>query len=493
MKPLGTITMYYPFIDEKSKTIIETIMKESSSYYDFVIRLSDKVYESDVPETLAYLAAVHAWRLSASSAIEKISKKYSSTPIIRAWTSPMRKLPYEQMSAELEDIIHDVEEDWILAELLFLKCWYGKYIQPFLEVERNIDQAEAHLKKHPNLECFSSTIYIRKLEWEISGGSLDKANEYYDEVMRIAKKYDDQYSIYLLISTYTGWSRTYDAQKALKLQEEAYKLAKSFEAPQKIAEAMADIGRICETLGEYDLAIQSYHDSLETFGSSEMEKYREPGDTPAFCLSRVYCELGDGKSALEWIDTAYDLAGSSAFDTPYMISQRGEALVMLGRFEEAASHLDQCEKISLKSGRQAFLAVNGLTTGYLELAQGDPLTAIQTLEPCLDFVLNRPLSIYINRILIALTKAEIAANASGLTEISDKWISRLEQNAREKNLPGILMLHALLKADFLSIQGLRESAVTTLEEALKIDDSPSLKTLIERIQTKLSELEENGE
>jgi hypothetical protein len=47
MKPMGTITKYYPFIDEETKSILNSLMEESSSYFDFVQRLCDVVLENE--------------------------------------------------------------------------------------------------------------------------------------------------------------------------------------------------------------------------------------------------------------------------------------------------------------------------------------------------------------------------------------------------------------------------------------------------------------
>ena len=43
MKPMGTITKYYPFIDDESKSILNSLMEESSSYYEFVQHLDDLI------------------------------------------------------------------------------------------------------------------------------------------------------------------------------------------------------------------------------------------------------------------------------------------------------------------------------------------------------------------------------------------------------------------------------------------------------------------
>ena len=53
MKPLGTITKYYPFIGEDLKVILNSLMDVSRSYYDLVQRLGTFVLASDVPDELA--------------------------------------------------------------------------------------------------------------------------------------------------------------------------------------------------------------------------------------------------------------------------------------------------------------------------------------------------------------------------------------------------------------------------------------------------------
>ena len=47
MKPMGTITKYYPFVDEETKSILGTLMDGSSSYYDFVQQLCEVVLEDE--------------------------------------------------------------------------------------------------------------------------------------------------------------------------------------------------------------------------------------------------------------------------------------------------------------------------------------------------------------------------------------------------------------------------------------------------------------
>jgi hypothetical protein len=64
MNALGTITMYYPFLDPETHTIIEAIMDATQTYREFVLILGERACENDMPVNLAYMAALHAWHLS---------------------------------------------------------------------------------------------------------------------------------------------------------------------------------------------------------------------------------------------------------------------------------------------------------------------------------------------------------------------------------------------------------------------------------------------
>ena len=492
MRPLGTITMYYPFIDEETKDAIETSMQEASNYYDFVEILSDRVCESKTSDTLKYLAALHAWRLSATEVKRRLSERFGEDPIIKSWTAPHHTMEIDDLLGTLDDAIRAAKEDWLQIELLCLKIWCERYrvvtseefwIQP-------LQEAESILQSRQELECFAALIHTVKSEMGFYSGLYDQGYSSHDKGVETAKKFDDQFQLYQLLWTCASWVKSLDTKRAMALQEEAYKLVKTFGSTQKIAEAMTDMGRISECLGEYDFAISCYENSIETYGNPEMELYREAVDTPSFGLSRVYCELGDGESALDWINTLINLIGRSATEIPYLYSQRAEALILLRRYEEASRDLEISRRVSLRAGAEGNIVLCDIATAYMELAQDDPWTAIKTLEPGLDYLLQRPTAIFTNRILIALTRAEIAANLDTRSdETSEKWMTLLEKHAREKNLPGIIMMHTLLKSEYLVSRGFTEEAINVLKDAPVEECAVTSRTLYERIQSKLRELE----
>ncbi|MHA2222972.1 MAG: hypothetical protein ACXAAO_13070, partial [Candidatus Thorarchaeota archaeon] len=411
MKPLGTITMYYPLIDEKTASQVQKIMEKAENYYDFVIRLSDRACLDDTPSHLAYLAAVHAWKLSATVAKTKLLKKFGDHPIIKSWTASQYQLGVDAILQCIEEAIEENSEDWLCVELLCLKVWYARYHLGAEEiVYEPMERAESIIENQSELDCLGSLVHAVRTDWSFSFAEYDRAYESHGKGMEIARKYDDQFHEYHLCWIYASWLKSSEPRKALIIQEDAYRLVKKFEAPQKISEAMTDMGRISEVLGEYDLAIELHKSSFDTYGSPEMELYREILDTPSFGLARVYCELEDGKRALEWIETAISIVDSSLVDLPYLHALRAEALVHLNQYQEAIHQLEIGQKLALKSGDVGHMSFFEFTTGQLERVQGNPLASILTLEPGYDYLSKYPASMYINRFLIALTKAEVKAN-----------------------------------------------------------------------------------
>jgi hypothetical protein len=132
-------------------------------------------------------------------------------------------------------------------------------------------------------------------------------------------------------------------------------------------------------------------------------------------------------------------------------------------------------------------------SGLFEHAVGNLDGGFQSLVDALTEAERLKLQVYVNSILIALTKAELKnfkkLERGGTIESSGQWMTRLGIHAQEKNYPGIRMQHTLLKAEYQEMIGESEAAQLTLQDALTFTDSPGVKTLRERISRKLEELE----
>ena len=60
MKPPGTIAMYYSFLDDETRNIVELEMESARSFHDFIIRLVEWVCQESPSDDLLLLAPIHA-------------------------------------------------------------------------------------------------------------------------------------------------------------------------------------------------------------------------------------------------------------------------------------------------------------------------------------------------------------------------------------------------------------------------------------------------
>ncbi|MFW9788821.1 MAG: hypothetical protein ACFFE1_14160, partial [Candidatus Thorarchaeota archaeon] len=129
MKPMGTITKYYPFIDEESKSILDSLIDESNSYYDFVQRLCNMVLEKDTSDNLVYIAAAQCWYADFSDLRNAVLEKYNSLTSIRPWTyywGTQESYKHENCQAILQSLDSALKppiDSWIAAELLLAHAY----------------------------------------------------------------------------------------------------------------------------------------------------------------------------------------------------------------------------------------------------------------------------------------------------------------------------------------------------------------------------------
>lgn len=82
MEPIGTITQYFPFIKDETKSILQKMMVDSSNYYDFVQRLCDFVLSSDSPVMVVYFSIHHSMLALDHKLVDKIREKYGDHQIL---------------------------------------------------------------------------------------------------------------------------------------------------------------------------------------------------------------------------------------------------------------------------------------------------------------------------------------------------------------------------------------------------------------------------
>ena len=87
MEPIGTITNFYPFLTEKTREVVKTLLKDAEDFDDFVTRLIEAIEEQDVESDFVFLTALmipKARRLSALD--QKTRTQLRKYELTRPWS-----------------------------------------------------------------------------------------------------------------------------------------------------------------------------------------------------------------------------------------------------------------------------------------------------------------------------------------------------------------------------------------------------------------------
>lgn len=483
MKPMGTITKYYPFIDEETKSILDSLMEASSSYYDFVHRLVDWILEKDASVNLTYISAAQAWLISERKPTDSIKRKYGHLVCIRPWchvygVSQFYQLDLQQqIKDDLDLLIETSAPDWMLTELLLMNSFD---VYSHLEATQKLSIAKDIMNRNPNLDCFEYLYHLAKGLTVWQEGNRSECIELSKKATTLARAQGDLFGEFNSIQLTANAVKSIDVKKSQDMFEEAHQIALDLEVPFFIADLLSDYSLVYEISGEYDLALSSQLECHKIFSEGGME-------VPYIITSRIYSSMGNGQESLKWANRAIELNSSYG----YLYLRKAKALILLNRLDEAEEILNHASKMCLKTGQDRAISRYNLALGQFEMAKGDLLNAMGSLEQAYEISSRMGDGTTINEVMISLAKVELAQRIQSKT--SDvvgpgKWLSALENHADKHNLPGISMQAAILKAELFQSQGQLKDASETLQKALEISDSPGVKTLKKKISTRIQEL-----
>ena len=493
MKPIGTVTKYYPLVGDETQNALESLMQEAENFYNFLVLLGERVCSEDIPLSLAFLAAYWSWRAMVVETEDRIVERYKDTPIIRPWTFPrVNNLVEAQFQPEmvkaLDAAISSEPEDWILMHLHLRNMNVQAGVPESMEA---YEAAKKLLDETPRLECFKTDILYIEAHIKEREGDRRGALQLLQDALERARMQDDPWLIMNLRLSIGKRIALTDFQKGMELVDEAYHISRDLAIPVLVRSTLNSMSDISHKLGEYDLALRSIFEAAEPNTSPKFTSGHYPLD-----ISMIYSDIGDGKEALNWA-LMYDYpegeggpSGLSVHGCPDTTFAR--ALLLLNRTSEASKHIDILKEKAFKSGWEPWLADYYFVSGQYEIAMGEIANGMELIQHALEIYERLDRQTSINRALIALVKAEILDykldDRIPDPRDSGPWMTRLEKEATEKRLTGILMQLALLKADFRLKLKQIDAAREILESALEISDQPSVKTLREQILSQLKEL-----
>jgi tetratricopeptide (TPR) repeat protein len=498
VEPIGTITKFYPFLDQVSRLQTEDIVSSALNYRDFVMKLVDLVCSHESSLQMFFMAMIHAWDLDDAGIWETIRPKCAEYPLTKPWSF----WGGDHMDLEACEQAHDealsLDPDILMRLHLNIFGLNAFYQKPHIWIEYQ-KRTLGMIEEHPELKCFS----LRALNSRLKGfsrsstGNQDEIMNWYQTTKKIARECGDVYHE-ARATQHLGQALTsIDLNKAMKSFEEACQIFQSLDDKSNAAYTIIDIAEIYGIKGEYDLAIEFSFKAVDYAPKHwGIGGYVDTG--VANSVARI-CNLVDlPDQALEWTRWKTESSPNWENDSPIYIArlklEMARAHTKLGQYVEAHDYLEQAHSLILSIGMDVGLAYYNGVLGAYDLATGNPNSAMHYLEQSLqEFERLNASPLMTTCCLLDLTRTEIVIisenNDYSNPETSGQWMTKLDQHARENEFPGVMMQHALLKAEYQEQIGETEAAILTLQDALTFSDSPGVKTLRERILKRLDELE----
>jgi len=252
-----------------------------------------------------------------------------------------------------------------------------------------------------------------------------------------------------------------DRVLARKLLLESLEIMDNLGSTEGYTSVLARISSLEVIRGEFSSAIENYLKVVSIQESLDSET-----GIPASMLSSLYNLIGEYESGLEWGRMSEDQRKNRPFLQPRAVMNQVWSLAMLNRITESELLLDTVHESILKSGREIHLGLLNFVTGIIELANGDATSAMSSIEESLKiFEAHEGVLRYRNMSLFYLAKIEVAL-ADVNTEVLP-YLALLEERAINEDLPGIIGLTLLLKADL----------------ALIHNDDSTLRDMVQRLGT----------
>ncbi|MHA1906426.1 MAG: tetratricopeptide repeat protein [Candidatus Thorarchaeota archaeon] len=497
MKPIGTVTKYYPFLSQGTVKTIERILDGASTYREFVRNLVDYTLAEETLDDLKHFTVIQRWHLSDPEVWHKVLPLTEEVLLLKPWSMVFKPPKYIGMDGEFRRVLVSLVEEalllkpqpWLSLHLYFLvilKGWweeYHKYIEP----------ARTLIQNYPELGCFRPFLHWLEGDVKTFEGDIEGGIEILEVAYRIAKEQNDElFSARILNSIGSYCYSNTNPQRALEIFSEAQKLYFGLDAKQGLRAVISNMGYIYGILGEYDLGIRFYEEAMNVV-PLPMEKVWE---TQTASLStecaKILNDLDMPGQAIEWLKMKSESLDYQYY-RPDIYLETARALSKSNREGEAKQQLAIASELVRKRAIDQETAYFDFVSGEFDLTIGNLTSARALLEKTYDDLITLNAQHLINSVLLTLTKLEISEAKQDSRYMDDmtsgKWMDTLETHARNKKYPGIRMQHALLKAEYQSMIGDYEATLLTLKDALTFSESPGVKTLRKRILERLSILE----
>ncbi|MCK4568254.1 MAG: hypothetical protein KAU48_13195, partial [Candidatus Thorarchaeota archaeon] len=231
MDPIGTITQYFPFIEEETRTVLESIMIEASDYYDFVHKLGELVLKNDTPIMVVYFTIHHSMNALNHKLINKIREKYGDRHLVLCpnlfWSSAYQGTveDIKKVHEMADAILASEPEDWIALEMNFMKFESDMRNYPTTMYKTStMERIRELIDSNPDFGFYEIILNDYLALRAHHDGDNEGRLRCINDGIHIAKKFDDQLRVaHLLIYR----ANFFKGKEARELLEQSYEIVDS--------------------------------------------------------------------------------------------------------------------------------------------------------------------------------------------------------------------------------------------------------------------------
>lgn len=486
MDPTGTVTKYYPFLSEETKSKAESIFQSVGNYQEFADKLADVICKGDASEELVMLGVRVAFALANSNHLNQIADKYQDLvgpQVWILWGAHFLGLYFDTDTIHnmLDTVIDSTKDSSLKVEAQIMKA----AILPAKEGFELLEIIGSIIDSDETLSPFKALLYTNMGSHFYNLDEYDRGIGYSKKGLEIARENDDEmYEIQLLLVL---GNNSQEPHLSIEYLKEVEAMCLEFGISHLLHIIYNNLGFENAALGEYDKAITYYNKGIEVGTIDGTLTY-----TSIMNLGILYGNIGKTENSLELTTKALKLVQDSGQEEPAAYTEMARALILSDQHDKAFEFLETGGKYAFESGSKKEQGRYYLVRGILARERGNLRDAMFLLERGLALAEEIGNVHHILQILFNLAETEIIhyAETSDQNHItsSSLALSKIEQIADEQRLPGLLIQVAILKSEVERLRGKTDKARIHLERAKGLFDTFKMNNLREKIELSFKEL-----
>lgn len=482
VKPLGTITMCFPHVDEDTRNTLKSVMEIAKNYADFTDKLCNRICEEPSPLLLQYFAIFFAFHIEWYTPVDRLQSAGKvpdlALPIVLLIKGRRAAdVSWEEMKEAMQRALELTPNDWITCHLYLAWRFKAEILYPECDVDiRPIDTIAARVSENRDLAFFKAYLIQFEALGYLRENKRVEATDKLKQALAVARKFDDQVLMVDYLLELASNIKHTDMEIALHYLTVCKEIGEELGYKDRVGAVHHQLGHIRGIRGEMNAAIES---------QLEYKAIRESLGLPTEYMSTViaflYNQIGNGEMAFEHAKIILDFEDSVLRHLPYTRAQLSWSLINLGRLGEAKAELAAAQKAANKSGDIRQIIWVRLVEGILDKAEGSLDSASGCFSEVMNYTEENPLPVIQNICLLNLSEIEIELLTTESFDVnletSGPWMQKLMKHVEMNDFSGIAARALLLKAELRKRQGRTKDVRKILKEVIKTATNPSMRYL----------------